>query len=162
MAEKIPVYQGFYRPHAPVDHPGGGELITRQEFAEECDINNMIADFKQTGMFKHVNKHAERGIYANLPDVHDYQEALIQASRADAAFAALPSKIRQKWDNDPRKLLRALADPDQRQELEDMGILEKRELAEQSPPQAARAAQPAPQPASKPPEGPPSSDATKA
>ena len=29
----------------------------------------MIADFKQTGMFKHVNKHAERGIYANLPDV---------------------------------------------------------------------------------------------
>ena len=144
MAEKIPVYQGFYRPHAPVDHPGGGELITRQEFAEECDINNMIADFKQTGMFKHVNKHAERGIYANLPDVHDYQEALIQASRANAAFAALPSKIRQKWDNDPRKLLRALADPDQRQELEDMGILEKRELAEQSPPQAARAAQPAP------------------
>jgi len=156
--EKIPVYQGFYRPHAPVDHPGGGELITRQEFADECDVNNIIHDYKQTGMIEHVNHRASQGIYIDLPDVHDYQEALFMAQRADAAFAALPSKIRQQWDNDPRKLLAALNDPAQRGDLEEMGILNKRPETTTSEVKPASAPSTVPETV-KPPAGPQSAEA---
>lgn len=116
---------GFFRPHAPVNHPGGGELITRQEFAEECDVNNIIADFKLTNMIKHINKN--QPLYTDLPDIVDYQEALIIKEKAQLAFDALPSKIRQEWDNDPSRLLHALTDPKQFDKLVELGILTKPE-----------------------------------
>ena len=107
-------------------------------------------------MIRHVNQRAEQGLYLNLPDVHDYQEALIMQQRAELAFAALPSKVRAEWNNDPEMLLRAINDPAQRDKLIEFGILNRPEpqSMEQPPPPVPPVPPPeASKPASQPPGG---------
>ena len=79
MAEKIPTYIGWYRPHAPVNWDGlildrkTGELVkepsmTKQEFVAECDINNVIRSYQVTGIMAHLNERAAQGMFMDLPD----------------------------------------------------------------------------------------------
>lgn len=124
---------GFYRPHKPVTEdnlytdPVTGELtympsMTKQEFQHECDINNVIKAFSQTGMFKHVSARAGAGTYADLPDSYDFQEALHEVQRARDAFMTLPAKLRSRFGNDPAEFLAFTHDPANKAELQDLGL----------------------------------------
>ena len=37
-----------------------GESRTRQEFKEECDINNIMRKYKQSGLVEHVKEYGGR------------------------------------------------------------------------------------------------------
>lgn len=133
MAEKIPTYIGWYRPHAPVRWTGEvldrktGELIkepsmTKQEFVAECDINNVIRSYQVTGIMAHLNERAAQGLFLDLPDPMDYQEALNMAQAASAAFAALPSAVRNRFENDPAQFLAFMQDPANTEEAIKLGL----------------------------------------
>lgn len=124
----------FYRPHKRVTFdnlyldPVTGELVqcpsmTKQEFKFECDINNVIKSFTQTGMFKHVSARAAAGTYQDLPDGIDFQESLHQVEAARSAFMTLPSKIRSRFGNDPAEFLSFAHDPANRAEMSALGLL---------------------------------------
>ena len=34
-----------------------GESMTQQQFQAECDVNNILAKYKRTGMLTHIQKH---------------------------------------------------------------------------------------------------------
>ncbi|UDN67771.1 internal scaffolding protein [robinz microvirus RP_112] len=123
----------FYRPHPRVTEdnlytdPVTGELtlmpsMTKQEFQFECDINNVIKSFSQTGMFKHVSANASLGAYQDLPDGTDFQEALHEVQRAREAFMTLPSKLRSRFGNDPAEFLAFTHDPSNLDELRSLGL----------------------------------------
>jgi len=124
---------GFYRPHPRVvqdnlrPDPVTGELLplpsmTKQEFQYECDINNVIKAFSSTGMFKHVSANAGSGVYLDLPDSMDFQDALHQVHQARDAFMTLPAKLRSRFGNDPAEFLAFTHDPKNLEELRSLGL----------------------------------------
>ncbi|QCQ84745.1 internal scaffolding protein [Blackfly microvirus SF02] len=130
MSKKM---HSFYRPHPRVTEdnlspdPHSGELtylpsMTKQEFQFECDINNVIKSFSQTGMFKHVSARAAQGSYQDLPDSFDFQESLNQVQSARDAFMTLPSKIRSRFGNDPAQFLSFMHDPENVDEIRTLGL----------------------------------------
>lgn len=159
----------FYRPHSRVFMPTGethnpvtGEVIpappsrTKQEFKDQCDINNIIKAFKLTGQINHIAANAAKGRYEDLPDEVDFQTSLNTIRAASNAFESLPAKLRDRFGNDPTAFLAFLSDPENIEEATRLGILKKPEPAPTAaagsggtspppaPPAAAAAASPEP------------------
>lgn len=132
----------FYRPHSRVTAPTGeyivpgtGEVIpappsrTKQEFKDQCDINNIIKSFKLTGQINHVAANAAKGRYENLPDEVDFQTSLNTIRTASMAFESLPSKLRDRFGNDPTAFLEFISDPENLDEATRLGLIKKPEPA---------------------------------
>lgn len=125
----------FYYPHdrsdtwwtGELEDPQTGEIysppsMTKQSFLAECDINNIIKQFKVTGMIQHMSAQASKGAYLDLPPPTDFQEALNTVLAAEDSFATLPSKIRARFDNDPQEFLVFMADPANQDEIISLGL----------------------------------------
>lgn len=124
---------GFYRPHKPVNFDNlaqdlkTGELkpmpsLTRQEYRDQCDINNILKQFKKTGIISHISAQQSQGAYEELPDPMEYQDALNAVLAAQESFATLPSKVRTRFDNDPEKFLSFMHDPKNVEEMYELGL----------------------------------------
>lgn len=134
IVDYVPEMRSAYIPHKRVQYTGElvnpvtGEIsfppsMTKQEHKAECDINNVVAQYKRTGMISHISAKAAQGAYQDLPDPMDYQEALHIQRDAAAAFASLPSKVRDRFANDPAEFLTFMADPQNAQEARELGLL---------------------------------------
>ncbi|WNK12831.1 MAG: internal scaffolding protein [Microvirus sp.] len=132
-SEKIPQYVGWYQPHIAVNwtgeilDPKTGELVkepsmAKQSFKDECDVNNIVKRFMQTGIIEHLNQRAAQGAFIDLPDPVDYQGSLNMVIAADAAFASVPAEVRNRFQNDPVAFLDFMGDPANQQEIIDMGL----------------------------------------
>lgn len=97
------------------------ESMTQQQFKAECDINQVLAKFQRTNVLDHINKHGAR--YGDAT-AFDYQEALNIKIAADQVFSELPSKIRNRFNNDPAEYLAFFEDPENREEGVLLGLLE--------------------------------------
>lgn len=118
-------YSLYYPNRLRVQFSCGDELITKQSMKDETDINNILKQYKRTGIIAHIN--SAEPTYTDLPDNVDYQNALHMQMEADSAFATLPSVVRAYFQNDPGQLLAALNDPSQRDKLMELGIIRKPE-----------------------------------
>lgn len=137
----------FYRPHDSnktafknelVD-PATGEVthppsVAKQEFKDQCDVNNIIKSFKLTGQINHINAQAMMGRFEDLPDEIDFQTSLNTIRDASQAFEALPAKLRDRFGNDPAQFLAFLSDPDNLDEARRLGIIKKPDPAPDAPP----------------------------
>lgn len=123
----------FYRPHERVVFTNAlvntqtGEVYyppsrTKQQFKDECDINNIIKSFKVTRQISHMRANMEQGAYMDLPDPLDFQESLNVVLAAEASFATLPAKVRERFGNDPQGFLAFMADPANQDEIIKMGL----------------------------------------
>jgi phage internal scaffolding protein len=134
ILKKLPDVIGFYLPGDRrndqdnlVEDPKTGELVelpsmTKQSFKAECDINNIVRDFTPQYMAELTMMNLQSGKYQDLPDQTDYQMALEQLRQTDEAFASLPAKIRARFDNDPAQFLEFFQNPDNQQEMIDLGL----------------------------------------
>lgn len=85
--------------------------LTRQEFADECDINKLMAKYEQTGILPMtVNGNEPR--YLDVSNVPDLQSAMNMLQEATAAFMSLPATVRRDFDNDPHKFIAFAENPD--------------------------------------------------
>lgn len=100
--------------------PSGEPSMTLQQFKEECDINNILSQYKKTGIIQHISK--SQPLYAELPDSIDYQQSLHTIMAAQDAFEALPSVVRRYFHNDPAELLNAMTDPAMNDKLIELGV----------------------------------------
>ncbi|UDN67640.1 internal scaffolding protein [robinz microvirus RP_81] len=120
----------FYRAHNRVSFdnrdPKTGKSypsMTKQEFKDECDINNIIKAYSQTGMINHISANAAQGRYEDLPDNHELQDAIALVAQAEASFMSLPAKIRDRFGNDPVRFVEFTSNPDNLSEMNDLGLL---------------------------------------
>lgn len=102
----------------------GDEQITKQSFADECDIHKILKQYQQTGIINHISPNQPR--YLDLPDNLDYQSSLNIIMEAQDAFMTLSSSVRDRYGNNPEKFLEALNDPSQREFLESVGVFESK------------------------------------
>lgn len=121
MSDKRMKYWGFHQPHDPVDKDCGEELVTKQSHKDECDIHNILRQYQQTGIIQHVQDAAP--VWEDLPSDLDYQASMNLMLDAQAAFAALPAKVRDHYSNDPARFLAAFQDPSQEDTLRGFGLL---------------------------------------
>lgn len=96
--------------------------LTQQHFKEECDINVIVDRAQKTGMVTHLNPRVPR--YEDCSISVPLHEAFAACERASALFMELPWQTRERFDNDPAKLLLFLSDPQNREEGVKLGILE--------------------------------------
>ena len=85
-----------------------GDSMTQQQFQSECDVNNILAKYKRTGMLTHIQKH--EGNFGDFSSVEDYQTSLGKLMQAKQSFESLPSELRAKFENDPAQLISFLSD----------------------------------------------------
>ena len=120
---------------------------TKQEFKDECDIQTIVSRFQQTGQISHLAQGAAQ--YVDVSGISDYRSAIETVTRAQEYFNRLPAKVRSHFKNDAAEFVDALGDAERRDELLELGLLE-RTRSEES---AAVGEQPEPEPEEEPPEG---------
>lgn len=96
---------------------------TKQQFAEESDINTIVNRFLQTGTLPDVNVTASFGDFIDAPD--SFQEAMNLVIEAQDAFNALPSDVRKRFQNDPQELLTFLQDENNKDEAIRLGLIDR-------------------------------------
>ncbi len=107
--------------HTP--DPITGEIqvsMTKQSFAQESEINNIMAKYEKTGVIDHVKNNA---FYADMPAGLEYQMALQMTIDAEVAFNSLPANVRREFDNDPFKFLEFVEDPDNVERMAELGLI---------------------------------------
>lgn len=67
------------------------------------------------------------GLYGDFTEVPDYMAAQNVVAKANEQFAALPSQVREKFGNDPSRMLEFVNDPDNEPLLVKYGLAKKRE-----------------------------------
>lgn len=126
-------FRTAYGPHLRVcldqstPDPETGEVqtsMTKQSFAQESEINNIMARYEKTGIIDHVKQH---GGYADMPAGLDYQSALQLTIDAQLAFNELPAATRREFGNDPFEFLAFVEDPANVERMGELGLLEPRE-----------------------------------
>ena len=121
------------------------ESPTQQHMRDECDINNIIAKLHQDGAVTHLSTRAPRW-GEDVSSYPDFQDAMQLVITAREQFAALPSAVRARFDNDPAQFLRFMNNPEDASEAISLGLATE---AEDSPSRAAPEPQ-APPPGSTP------------
>lgn len=95
---------------------------TQQHFKDECDINILFARYLETGEMPQVLNGLS---YGDFTGIFDFQTAMNAVRTAEGVFQQLPARIKNRFDNDPQKLLAFLHDPDNREEAEFLGLVNK-------------------------------------
>lgn len=94
--------------------------LTQQQFKEQCDINNIIKNYTQTGELPLSKK---VGQFLDVSNVQDYHSALTTVFEAQKAFDNLPSNIRSRFENDPNQLIAFIEDDANHEEALNLGLL---------------------------------------
>ena len=94
----------FCVPHDPEQfglscEPG----LTEQSHKAECDVNTILAKFRQNGLVDHVLDVG--GQYGDYSGAVDFHTALNQVREATEMFMTLPADLRKEFDNDPGAFL---------------------------------------------------------
>jgi len=94
---------------------------TKQSFAKECDINNIMKRYEKDGIVNHFNKYG--GMYGDFTGVPEYRDALERVRAADEMFMSLPASIRTRFANDPSGFISFVEDPANKDELLKLGLV---------------------------------------
>ncbi len=108
-----------YSKKSPVRLILTGHSRTKQSFKDETDINTIMARFQKTGMLEFVNKHEPQ--YGDVTAL-DFQSSMERVATSREMFAELPSKVRDRFENDPAKLLEFLDNPENKAEAVLLGL----------------------------------------
>lgn len=120
--EKTITFRSAYDPHKKYVFKTVGESLTQQHFKEECDVINIIKKHDRNGIIEHVQRGQAR--YGDFSEVQDYREALDLVRDAQSEFMSIPSDIRKKFENDPGKFYEFVSNPDNKEELKEMGFID--------------------------------------
>lgn len=93
--------------------------VTQQQFKEECDINTIAKNFGLTGT---LPTPVYLPTYGDFTEVEDFQSALHAIQRAEASFMAMPSNVRERFNNNPQKFLDFTSDSRNADELRSLGL----------------------------------------
>lgn len=94
--------------------------MTKQSFAKECDINEIVRKFGVTG---ELPQNVRMPTFGDFTTVSDFKSAMDAIALAHEAFDAMPAEWRTRFDNDPQKFLEFTSDEDNREEAIRMGMV---------------------------------------
>ena len=101
-----------------------GNSLTQQQFAEDCEIRNIMKKYDSTGFFDHINRKPEQ--FGDFTEVTDLAGAIDKINEAQDNFMTIPSNIRKRFNNSAQEFYIFAQDPNNFDELIDMGLATQR------------------------------------
>lgn len=113
--------------HFSAAHPGRLEVLTdvgeysmtREEFADECDINNIMKNYDPNSW---LPKMGREPIYYDFVDMPDLQSAMHHMRDANEAFMRLPASVRKEFDHDAIAFVDFAQNPDNLGKMREWGL----------------------------------------
>lgn len=93
--------------------------LTQQQHKDEVDINTIARNFGLTGK---LPMPVYLPTFDDFSEVEDFQSALHTIQRAEASFQAMPSHVRERFNNDPQKFLTFTSDSRNADEIRALGL----------------------------------------
>lgn len=93
--------------------------MTQQQHKDEVDINTIARNFGLTGQ---LPRPVYLPTFADFSEVEDFQSALHTIQRAENSFYAMPSRVRERFQNDPQKFLEFTSDSRNADEIRALGL----------------------------------------
>lgn len=94
--------------------------LTKQSFSEDADINTIVERFGLTG---EMPNNFAMPTYSDYDEVVDFQTAMNTVRAAGEQFLTLPPTLRERFQNDPQRLMAFLSDETNRQAAIDLGLV---------------------------------------
>lgn len=88
------------------------KTLTQQQFKETTDINVLFGKYLETGEIPQVEGMA----YGDFTGIFDFQTAMNAVRIAEESFQTLPARIKNRFDNNPQRLVEFINDPENREE----------------------------------------------
>ena len=82
--------------------------LTEQSFKFESDINNIC----EGKAFSSLPANKNQPLFDDFTNLGNYQESLDIVARAKSLFEELPSNLRNRFENNPQKLIDFVSDPE--------------------------------------------------
>ncbi len=93
--------------------------MTEQNHKDTCDVNKIMARYKKTNTIDHLNKYGP--MYGDIPSI-DLLTAMETTKKANEMFDALPSAVRNKFENQPGLFLDFVQNPENESEMQELGL----------------------------------------
>ena len=97
-------YTSFRRPPRVVSDVGG-ESMTQQQFAQECDINYIVKRAQRTGTIPVIPM--QEMVFGTL-DEETFKQRMDKMSEIKSYFECLPSDIRLHYQNSVNEFIAAM------------------------------------------------------
>lgn len=107
----------------------GEKSLTLQSEAKDADINEIVRRFGLTG---EIPVHQRVPLDVDIDEVLDYRTCLERVHAAQRSFESMPVDVRNRFDNDPAKLVAFFEREENRAEGEKLGLLVPRPGASSS------------------------------
>ena len=96
-----------------------GKSMTKQADRDRANIHNILKRYEKTGL---LPQRTTSPIEGELPQVESFHQAMNILVTAQQSFEALPSNVRQKFENDPAKFLEFVNDEKNKDQLIELGL----------------------------------------
>jgi phage internal scaffolding protein len=97
--------------------------LTQQHFKDECDIDRILKKYSETGFLVNPLEARRPAKWGDFSSVADYQASMNRLVQVQEAFDALPSRVRERFRNDPMQMLAFLEDPANKDEAVKLGLV---------------------------------------
>lgn len=114
---KTPLVRSRWSPPLPVK-PVKWDEVTKQEFANECDINVILARYDQV----EPRPGLRWGEFADAPE--DFLAAQLLVKNAEERFNSFDARVRERFKHSPVEMLRFLSDPANKAEAIALGLVQ--------------------------------------
>ena len=97
---------------------------TKQSFKKKSNINNIIAKYNRTGILATTPgvTPTRAPVFGDFTNAGTYMDQMIKITKFNEEFMALPSTLRNKFQNNPALLIDFLANPDNAVEAMELGL----------------------------------------
>ena len=98
------------------------KTMTKQADFEKANIHCVLKKYQKTGL---LPQRTVEPLQGTLPNVESYHDAMNVLTEAQQSFDALPSDLRDKFENNPAKFLEFVTNADNLDEMVELGLAEK-------------------------------------
>ncbi|QIR82357.1 internal scaffolding protein [Chicken microvirus mg7_16] len=129
----MPEIRSRYSPRVRVPFDFHQPSRTQQHFKDECAIDRILKKYSATGFLVDPLAPRRDPLFGDFSESISFMEAQTRIARVREAFDSLPSQIRDRFANDPYRLLAWCEDPDNAEEAVKLGLLPESALPKADP-----------------------------
>lgn len=121
----VPKVRNRFSPRSPVKMSTEGDKIrVKQEFRDEVNINTIMKRVRSKGAILPNMDVSRKAFFGDVSAVGSFMDVHERMQAAKDGFMQIPSDIRSRFQNDPMVFLEFASNPENRDQMVEMGLLD--------------------------------------